>query len=714
MNSTNCSINPREPAALRVLKLVVGVLCIGGAKPLLEGRGEMLEWIVHLNGRAAAVGSLLALLLVGVGVALLFGVYRGCRWCRLLAWLGWGLLPMVVIYFLANALCHWRQASGNPINQSALLNHAVRYGAPAVLFVWMGPWRKGVEMLGDRWVWVLRGVVSATFLGHGLNMLQGSPSHVGLIQKTFDDIFVQKDFFMLKAIPLALVILYSIKAGLVYAQNIIILGISWELVVHVREKLFAHIHKLPFSFFEDNETGQLISRIMNDVSIMQSTITRLLKELIQNSITLIALLGWVFYLKWEWALISILIVPVMVLPIGNIARKLRKLGHKGQEILGNLSATILESFSGVKVVRAFGMESMEEQKFNSFSDNFLRVMKKNVKYVEITSPFLELLGVMSASVILWYGGFQVLTDKVTQGTFIAFIIGLFMMYSPLRLLFKIYASIQVSLSAAERVFSILDLEEEKVKEGSKELINFNNVIEFQNVSFKYPSRNSVVLSNINVTLEKSKILAIVGMSGAGKTTLVDLLFRFHEPSAGNISIDGINIKDYTLNSLRTNLALVSQETFLFNDTVRNNIAYGRPDASEDDIIQASKAAHVDSFAIGFERGYDTIIGERGVKLSGGQRQRIAIARAILRNAPILVLDEATSALDSESEKKVQDALYNLMEHRTTLVIAHRLSTIVRAHSIIVLDKGEIVEEGNHEKLLSSSGLYKKYYEMQVR
>ena len=566
------------------------------------------------------------------------------------------------------------------------------------LFGFLKPYRKKLSLA------ILFSVV--------VGVIASSP--VPLIQKTFDDVFVQKDFFMLKVIPIALVILYSVKAGLVYAQNIIILGISAELVVRVREQLFAHIHKLPFNFFEDNETGQLLSRVMNDVGIMQSTITRLLKEAIQNFVTLMALLGWVFYLKWDWAIISILVIPVMVLPIGNIARKLRKLTHKGQQILGDLNETLLESFSGVKVVRAFGMESTEERKFNSFSENFLRILKKNIKYVEITSPFLELLGVMGASVILWYGGFQVLTDKVTQGTFIAFIVGLFMMYAPLRLLFKIYTNVQSSLAGAERVFSILDLDEEKIKEGNKELINFNHSIEFQNISFKYPSRNAAVLTKINMTVEKSKILAIVGMSGAGKTTLVDLLFRFHEPFAGSISIDGINIKDYTLKSLRSNLALVSQETFLFNDSIRKNIAYGKPDASENDIIHASKAAHVDSFVSEFEEGYDTIIGERGVKLSGGQRQRIAIARAILRNAPILVLDEATSALDSESEKSVQDALHNLMRHRTTLVIAHRLSTITSAHSIIVLDKGEIVEVGTHEKLLSSSGLYKKYYEMQIR
>jgi subfamily B ATP-binding cassette protein MsbA len=551
----------------------------------------------------------------------------------------------------------------------------------------------------------------AIFFSVVVGVIATSP--VPLIQKTFDDIFVEKNFFMLKVIPIGLVVLYAIKAFLVYFQNIIILGITWELVVSMREKLFAHIHKLPFIFFEDNETGQLMSRIMNDVNIMQSTITRMLKEIIQNTITLIALLGWVFYLKWDWALISICIFPIMTLPIGNIARKLKKLSHKGQEILADLSSTILESFSGIKVVRAFGMEDMESQKFNSFSNSFLKIMKKDVKYVEIPSPFLEFLGVVSVSIILWYGGFQVLTDKVSQGTFIAFIVGLFMMYAPLRLLIKLYAKIQTSLAAAERVFYILDLEEEKINEGSLELFGLKKSIEYQGISFKYPSRDTQVLSEINIVLEKSKILAIVGMSGSGKTSLVDLLFRFHDPLSGEILIDGINIKNYTLKSLRGSLSLVSQETFLFNDTIRKNIAYGRPDASEVDIVEAAKAAHVDLFANSFDDGYDTIIGERGVKLSGGQRQRISIARAILRNSSILVLDEATSALDSESEKSVQGALNNLMEDRTTFMIAHRLSTIKHADSIIVLDKGKIVEVGTHEKLLSNCGLYQKYYQMQI-
>ena len=538
-------------------------------------------------------------------------------------------------------------------------------------------------------------------------------SPVPIIQKTFDSIFTEKDYFMLKVIPLALVALYFLKAVLMYAQNLIMFGISWELVVQFREKLFAHIHHLPFGFFEENETGKLISRINNDVAIMQSTVTRLLKEFLQNSVTLIGLMIWVFYLKWDWALMALIVFPVMIFPVSNIGRKLKKFSHKGQEILGNINATVLESFSGVKIVRAFGLEPRELKKFQNYNDDYLKVMKKNVKYVEMTSPFLEVLGVASSAFILWYGGSQVLSGEISQGTFLAFIVALFMMYTPIRILFKIMASVQTSLAGAERVFEILDLPEEKVREGQKELIDFKGKIEFQDVCFSYPSRAKMVLDKINLTVNKSEVIAIVGMSGAGKTTLVDLLFRFFDVTSGKILIDGEDIQSFKLSSLRNHLALVTQETFLFNDTILNNIAFGKEgESTREEILDAAKAAHVDYFVEHIEEGYETLIGERGVKLSGGQKQRIAIARAILRNAPILILDEATSALDSESEKLVQEALHNLMEHRTSFVIAHRLSTIKHANRILVMDDGKIVESGTHQSLLASSGLYQKYYNMQ--
>ncbi len=537
-------------------------------------------------------------------------------------------------------------------------------------------------------------------------------SPVPIVQKTFDKIFVEKDTFMLVVIPLALAALYFLKGILQYAANRIILGISWELVVSMREKLFRHIHRLPFHFFEAHETGHLISRIVNDVTIMQSTVTRLLKEFMQNSVMAVALIGWLFYMKWQWALTALIVFPLMVLPIANISRKLKRLSHRGQEILADINSTILESISGVKVVRAFGLESQEVDKFQKHSADYLAVMKKNVKYIEIISPLMEFLGVASAAVVLWYGGSQVLAGEVSQGTFIAFILALFMLYGPLRLLFKIYANSQVALAGAERVFAVLDQEVEKDEAGKRELTGFNDQVEFQNVSFRYPSRQALVLQNIDLTVQKSEVLAIVGMSGAGKTTLVDLLFRYFNPTGGKILIDGTDIREFSHESLRSHLALVTQETFLFNDTILNNIAFGKPGATREQILEAAKAAHVDAFVAALDDGYETMIGERGVKLSGGQRQRIAIARAILRDAPILVLDEATSSLDSESEKLVQDALKRLMQHRTTFVIAHRLSTIKHADRIVVLDAGEIVESGTHDELLAGSGLYQKYFEMQ--
>ncbi len=540
-----------------------------------------------------------------------------------------------------------------------------------------------------------------------------STSPVPLVKEALDKIFVEKDTFMLNVIPLVLIVLYIVKSGLRYSQSCLIFRVGWELIAKFRMDIFRHIHKLPYGFFEKDTTGKLMSRAVNDVNAMLLTLARHVKDALQNVVMFLGLMFWVFYLKWDWALIAIFVIPFALIPVSAVGKKLRYLGRRGQEIIADITSTMLESFSGIKIVRAFGLEKVEEKKLDKHNQDFLENMKKNVKYTELTSPLMEVLGILGGSAVLWYGGSQVLSGEVTQGTFFAFILGMFMMFDPMRVLFKLYTDVQIALAASERVYSILDEEVEKMRAGKMSMTGFQHQIEYKNVSFKYPSRETMVLKNINLTVKKSEVLAIVGMSGAGKSTLADLLFKFFIVTEGEILIDGENINDLNSHSLRNNLALVTQETFLFNDTILANIQFGNPAATREEVMDAAKAAHVDNFVRNLDDKYDTVIGERGVMLSGGQRQRIAIARAILRNAPILVLDEATSALDSESEKLVQEALHRLMEHRTTFVIAHRLSTIKTADRIIVMEQGEIIGSGTHEELMVDCSQYQKYYEMQV-
>ncbi|QPJ63529.1 MAG: ABC transporter ATP-binding protein [Candidatus Nitronauta litoralis] len=539
-----------------------------------------------------------------------------------------------------------------------------------------------------------------------------STSPVPIIQKIFDDIFLQKDMFMLKVVPLLMIVVYLVKDSLRYLQSIIIQRIGWELVAKLREDMFQHLHRVPYTFFEGDTTGELMSRLINDVNVMLLSITKLVKDLMQNGVMLIGLLAWVFYMKWDWALFSIIVFPLALGPISIIAKKLRRLGRRGQEVLATINSAMLESFSGIKIVRAFGLENKEQEKLRQHNQEFLGIMRKDVKYTEMTSPFMEMVGITLGAVVLWLGGTQVIEGEVSQGVFISFIVAFFMMNDPVRLLFKTYTESQKALAAAERVFQVLDEREEAADDGDTVIENFQSTIEYRSVFFEYPTREGMVLKDINLTIHKSDVIAIVGMSGAGKTTLMDLLFKFFRVTKGSILIDGIDINRITSNSLRRQMALVTQETFLFNDTVWANIAMGNPGASKEEILKAAEAAHVDNFIQNLDDGYDTVVGERGLKLSGGQRQRLAIARAILRNAPILVLDEATSSLDSESERLVQNALEHLMEHRTTFIIAHRLSTVKNADRIIVMEHGEIVGEGNHEKLLADCAQYQKYYEMQ--
>jgi len=538
-------------------------------------------------------------------------------------------------------------------------------------------------------------------------------SPVPLIQKVFDQIFTGRNRKMLGLLPLAIIGLYFIKSACDYLQNYLMSYVSGRVLLDLRAQLFSHIHHLPLSHFDGDSTGALMSRILYDVATMQKAVTSVLRDVLINTVTLCGLLGWVFYYKWDWALIALLVFPVTAVVVSMIARNLRRLGHRGQEIMGKLTGTLQESFSGVRVVRAFGGETTEEEKFQKDNTAFFRVLMKSVKYSELTSPLMEFLGVCGAAVIIWYGGNQVFRGGITTGTFFAFVSGLFLLYNPARVLGKAYSQVQESIAAAERVFTLMESPTEVEKDVElPALPRFARTIEFRDVSFRYSKEGEDVLKNIQLTVKKGEVVAILGMSGAGKTTLVDLLLRFYNVTSGSLLVDGADLRRISIQSLRSQIGVVSQETFLFNDTVRNNIAYARPDASFEEVEKAARAAYAHEFILRLPQGYDTVIGERGVQLSGGERQRLAIARALLKDAPILLLDEATSNLDSESEKIVQIALGNLMKSRTTFVIAHRLSTIKNADRIIVLDHGTIVEEGSHRELIKRSGAYRRLHDMQ--
>ena len=394
-----------------------------------------------------------------------------------------------------------------------------------------------------------------------------STSPVPLVKEALDKIFVEKDTFMLNIIPLVLVVLYALKGGLRYFQSCLVFRIGWELIVKFRMDIFKHIHKLPYGFFEKDTTGKLMSRAVNDVNAMLLTLARHVKDALQNIVMFLGLIFWVFYLKWDWALIAIFVIPFALIPVSVVGRKLRHLGRRGQEIIADITSTMLESFSGIKIVRAFGLETVEERKLEKHNQAFLENARKNVKYTELTSPLMEVLGILGGSAVLWYGGHQVVSGEVTEGTFFAFILGMFMMYDPMRVLFKLYTDVQLALAASDRVYSLLDEEPEKMRDGKMNMPGFQHQIEYKNVSFKYPSRDTMVLKNIDLTLRKSEVLAIVGMSGAGKSTLADLLFKFFIVTDGEILVDGKNINDLNSHSLRSNIALVTQETFLFNDSI---------------------------------------------------------------------------------------------------------------------------------------------------
>ncbi len=535
-----------------------------------------------------------------------------------------------------------------------------------------------------------------------------------MVKPIMDDIFVNKNQELLRLIPLGLLILYLIKGLARFGQSYLMRSVGQRVIMQLRNKLYEHIQLLSLSFFHQNPSAVLMSRITNDVTKLARISSQVIADFFRQIFTVIVLLGVVFYREWRLACIYFLVLPIVIWPIKKVGQRLRKISRRDQEKLAELNTILQESFTGTKIVKAFCMEDYENQRFNHENQKLYKIKMKGVVADEILSPLMEFLGAIGLAAVIWYGGMQVIQGNTTTGTFFSFVAAVAMLYSPIRKLSKMHNVFQDSMAATERVFEILDTPLEVAdSESATELPPFEQHIEFKNVCFSYNGQDSV-LNDINLKVNKGQLVALVGLSGAGKSTLADMIPRFYDVTAGKLCIDGYDVRDVTLKSLRSQIAMVTQETILFNDTVTGNIAYGRLNASSEDILQAAKLAYAHDFIMEMSQGYDTIIGERGVKISGGQRKRITIARAILKNPKILILDEATSELDSESEKLVQQALEKLMHGRTTLVIAHRLSTIMHADLIVAIDNGQIVQLGTHQELLAMGGVYKRLYELQFK
>ncbi len=533
-----------------------------------------------------------------------------------------------------------------------------------------------------------------------------------MVKPLLDEIFINKDKVLLNILPLALLAIFLVKGVFYFIYSYLLEWVGQCVIRDLRNRIYAHLNRLSLSYFHHTPTGELISRIINDVNLLQGAVSHALIRILRDFVSVIGLLVVIFIMDWRLALMSMIFLPMAAAPIVIFGKKFRRVSTRYQKSVGDATNILHETIGGARIVKAFCMEKEEEKRFAGQIQHLFNTLMTETKYRCLSHPMIELLGGVGISLIIWFGGMQVLKGTSSMGAFMSFLTALIMLYEPVKGVSKINSTIQSGMAAATRIFNLLDIRPEIVeKQNAVTLPPFHDCIEFDNVSFSYEP-GEPVLKEINLKVQRGEILAVVGPSGGGKTTLANLLPRFHDVNSGALLIDGHDVRDVTLHSLRSQMALVTQQTILFNDTVRNNIRYGSRDCSEEDIYRAADAAFACEFIEELPDGFDTVIGESGARLSGGQRQRISIARAILKDAPVLVLDEATSALDTESERKVQKALENLMKNRTTIVIAHRLSTIKNADRIIVMLDGRLVEEGTHDRLLQEHGVYEGLHNMQ--
>lgn len=571
----------------------------------------------------------------------------------------------------------------------------------------MAIYRRLVRYLNPYWIKlvvavVLMLVVSATAAGIAY-----------LVKPALDEIFIARKADMLHLLPMVIAGVYLLRAVCDYGRYYLMADVGQHIVLDLRNELYAHIQKLSMSFFARTPSGVLVSRITNDVNLVQASVTNALTAFVRESFTMLGLIVVVFYHDWQLALISMIIFPIVVFPISRFGKRLKHFSTKSMHVMGNVMSILTEAIKGVRIVKAYNMEDYERERFECENRRYYRNWMRRLSIRAISNPMMELIGGLLTALIIWLGGMRVFEGQMTTGEFFSFVTALGMLYSPIRKLNTVNMEIQEGIAAARRVFEVMDTEPAIVdSEDALELTSCRGDVALHDLSFSYDGCEETALEHVSIHARPGETIALVGESGAGKSTIANLIPRLFEATDGAVLVDDHDVRDLSVISLRRHIAMVTQDMILFDDTVAANIAYGSPDADQKQIVEAARAAFAHDFISAMPDGYETRVGESGVRLSGGQRQRICIARAILRDAPILILDEATSALDSQSEREVQAAMDILMQGRTTFIIAHRLSTILGADRIVVLDKGKVVEEGPHDELMDLGGHYSHLHQLQ--